>query len=146
MARWVVQFLHLRRLGACFVYDALGSFDINSLRCQDSNWRSRESAILALGAVSHGCHAGLQPYLEGMIHMLLPALQDARPMVRIITCWTLGRYSHWLFHGKRAAAAGRRGLRGLVRPARRPGASWGLPRSVHGGGASINFIPSWLAV
>ncbi|EFJ40829.1 hypothetical protein VOLCADRAFT_107966 [Volvox carteri f. nagariensis] len=68
-------------------------------RLQDTNWRSRESAILALGAVCHGCHAGLQPYLEGMIHMLLPALQDARPMVRIITCWTLGRYSHWLFQG-----------------------------------------------
>ncbi|GLC37773.1 hypothetical protein PLESTB_001475300 [Pleodorina starrii] len=68
-------------------------------RLQDSNWRSRESAILALGAVSHGCHAGLQPFLEGMIHMLLPALADARPMVRIITCWTLGRYSHWLFQG-----------------------------------------------
>mgnify|MGYP001806837538 CR=1 FL=1 len=67
---------------------------------QDSNWRSRESAILALGAISHGCHQGLQPYLEGMVTMLLPALQDARPMVRIITCWTLGRYSHWLFVGK----------------------------------------------
>ncbi|GLI64504.1 hypothetical protein VaNZ11_007770 [Volvox africanus] len=68
-------------------------------RLQDSNWRSRESAILALGAVAHGCHAGLQPFLEGMVHMLLPALRDARPMVRVITCWTLGRYSHWLFQG-----------------------------------------------
>ncbi|KAG2439212.1 hypothetical protein HXX76_004574 [Chlamydomonas incerta] len=77
-------------------------------RLQDTNWRSRESAILALGAISHGCHQGLQPYLEGMVTMLLPALQDARPMVRIITCWTLGRYSHWLFVGVlERGAAGR---------------------------------------
>lgn len=76
------------------------------LASQDSNWRSRESAILALGAVSHGCHAGLQPFLEGMIQMLLPALQDPRPMVRIITCWTLGRYSHWLFQGERLGHLG----------------------------------------
>ncbi|GFR43753.1 hypothetical protein Agub_g4865 [Astrephomene gubernaculifera] len=66
-------------------------------RLQDGNWRARESAILALGAVSHGCHNGLQPFMEGMVHMLLPALRDPRPMVRIITCWTLGRYCHWLF-------------------------------------------------
>ncbi|KAG2499029.1 hypothetical protein HYH03_003214 [Edaphochlamys debaryana] len=77
-------------------------------RLQDSNWRSRESAILALGAIAHGCHAGLQPFLEGMVHMLLPALRDARPMVRIITCWTLARYSHWLFLGVvERGAAGR---------------------------------------
>ncbi|GIL70967.1 hypothetical protein Vretifemale_1626 [Volvox reticuliferus] len=79
-------------------------------RLQDSNWRSRESAILALGAVAHGCHAGLQPFLEGMVHMLLPALQDARPMVRVITCWTLGRYSHWLFQGVVDRGAGGRPL------------------------------------
>ncbi|KXZ52849.1 hypothetical protein GPECTOR_8g231 [Gonium pectorale] len=68
-------------------------------RLQEANWSARESAILALGAVSHGCHAGLQPYLEGMVGMLLPALRDSRPMVRIIACWTLARYSHWLFSG-----------------------------------------------
>jgi hypothetical protein len=28
----------------------------------------------------------------GLIQMLLPRLKDERPMVRVITCWTLGRY------------------------------------------------------
>mmetsp|Transcript_21721 Transcript_21721/g.47478 ORF Transcript_21721/g.47478 Transcript_21721/m.47478 type:complete len:916 (+) Transcript_21721:105-2852(+) len=68
-------------------------------RLQDPDWRARESAILALGAVSEGCHTGLLPYLAGMISMLLPKLSDPRPMVRIISCWALSRYSHWLLTG-----------------------------------------------
>jgi hypothetical protein len=35
----------------------------------------RESAILALGAVSEGCHLGLAPYLNDMVKMLVPVLQ-----------------------------------------------------------------------
>ena len=49
--------------------------------------------------MAEGCHQGLQPYLEGMVSMMLPKLADARPMVRIITCWSLPRYSHWLLTG-----------------------------------------------
>lgn len=29
------------------------------------DWRLRESAILALGAVSEGCHMGMSSYIEG---------------------------------------------------------------------------------
>ncbi len=67
---------------------------------QDASWQARESAILALGAVAVGCHQGLMPFLEGMVSMLLPKLLDPRPMVRIISCWALSRYSHWLFTGE----------------------------------------------
>lgn len=66
-------------------------------RLQETDWRARESAILSLGAIAEGCQQGLQPYLEGMVAMLQPKLTDTRPMVRIISCWTLARYSHWLF-------------------------------------------------
>ncbi|KAF8063844.1 TRN1 [Scenedesmus sp. PABB004] len=65
-------------------------------RLADPDWRVRESAILALGAVSEGCHLGLAPYLSGMVKMLVPVLQDPRPMVRIITCWSLSRYVQWV--------------------------------------------------
>ncbi|MEW5299688.1 MAG: hypothetical protein WDW36_002678 [Sanguina aurantia] len=68
-------------------------------RLQNSDWHARESAILALGAVSEGCHTGLLPFLDGMVAMLLPAVADPRPLVRIITCWSLSRYSHWLLKG-----------------------------------------------
>lgn len=54
------------------------------------------AAILALGAVSNGCATGLAPHLPGMVAMLAPTLGDARPMVRCISCWVLGRYSKWL--------------------------------------------------
>ena len=63
---------------------------------QDADWRARESGILALGAISDGCANGLLPFLEGMLAMLLPRLQDQRPLVRSITCWALSRYSRWL--------------------------------------------------
>ncbi len=71
---------------------------------QDPNWRARESAILALGAVSEGCHAGLLPFLGSMVALLLPRMADPRPMVRIITCWALSRYSFWLLAGARTRA------------------------------------------
>jgi transportin-1 len=32
---------------------------------QQQDWRLRESAILALGAVSEGCHMGMSSYIEG---------------------------------------------------------------------------------
>jgi transportin-1 len=44
-------------------------------RLSDPDWRVRESAILALGAVSEGCHMGLAPYLTDMVKMLIPVLQ-----------------------------------------------------------------------
>ncbi|KAG1677077.1 hypothetical protein FOA52_001247 [Chlamydomonas sp. UWO 241] len=74
-------------------------------RLGDGNWRARESAILALGAVAEGCHTGLMPYLEGMVSMLLPKTSDPRPMVRIISCWAMARYSRWLFSAQEAAIA-----------------------------------------
>ncbi len=66
---------------------------------QEADWRARESAILALGAVSEGCHMGLLPYLSGMADMLVPKVQDPQPMVRIISCWALMRYAYWLLAG-----------------------------------------------
>mmetsp|Transcript_18691 Transcript_18691/g.56506 ORF Transcript_18691/g.56506 Transcript_18691/m.56506 type:complete len:924 (-) Transcript_18691:2081-4852(-) len=65
-------------------------------RLSDKDWRSRESAILALGAISEGCHRGLIPYIGELVSLLIPCLTDARPLVRSITCWTLSRYSHWV--------------------------------------------------
>ncbi|KAI3424477.1 hypothetical protein D9Q98_010027 [Chlorella vulgaris] len=75
-------------------------------RLRDADWRARESAILALGAISNGCATGLAPYLPEVVVMLLPSLKDARPMVRSISCWVLGRYSKWLLE---RADGGQRG-------------------------------------
>jgi transportin-1 len=66
------------------------------VRLAERDWKLRESAVLALGAVAEGCSVGLDQLAPQIIQGLLPMLQDPRPLVRSITCWTLGRYSKWL--------------------------------------------------
>ena len=74
-------------------------------RLREEDWRARESAILALGAISEGCAAGLLTHLAEMVSVLLPKLADARPLVRSITCWSLSRYARWLVQAAREAGA-----------------------------------------
>ena len=74
-------------------------------RLREDDWRARESAILALGAISEGCAAGLLTHLAEMVSVLLPKLGDARPLVRSITCWSLSRYARWLVQAAREAGA-----------------------------------------
>jgi transportin-1 len=50
-------------------------------RLRESDWRLRESAILALGAVAEGCDAGLSHLGPQIIQGLLPMLDDPRPLV-----------------------------------------------------------------
>jgi transportin-1 len=58
-------------------------------------WPYREAAVLALGAVADGCLDGVAPHLPDLIPYLISMLSDTEPLVRQITCWTLGRYSRW---------------------------------------------------
>jgi len=41
--------------------------------------------VLALGAISEGCHRGLVPFMGPMVTMLTPKLSDERPLVRAAT-------------------------------------------------------------
>ncbi|ONH74051.1 Importin subunit beta-2 [Pichia kudriavzevii] len=61
-----------------------------------STWPIREASILTLGAISEAAlnHATMQ--LPELIPFLVDRLKDDQPRVRQITCWTLGRYSHWV--------------------------------------------------
>ena len=61
-----------------------------------SRWTTRESGILALGAVAEGCYEAIKPALEKLIPFLLKLLDDQRPLIRSITCWTLSRYVKWI--------------------------------------------------
>ncbi|CCX15054.1 armadillo-type protein [Pyronema domesticum] len=58
-------------------------------------WPYREAAVLALGAVADGCLDGVAPHLPELVPYLISLLNDEEPLVRQITCWTLGRYSRW---------------------------------------------------
>lgn len=61
-----------------------------------SEWYVREAAILAFGAVAEGCTINLAAQLPQLTPFLVERLRDAESPVRQITCWTLGRYSHWI--------------------------------------------------
>ncbi|KDQ56392.1 hypothetical protein JAAARDRAFT_132617 [Jaapia argillacea MUCL 33604] len=60
-----------------------------------SDWLHRESGILALGAMAEGCIDAIEPHLPMLIPYLITTLGDPKPLVRSITCWTLGRYASW---------------------------------------------------
>ncbi|OLL22468.1 Importin subunit beta-2 [Neolecta irregularis DAH-3] len=60
-----------------------------------SDWKVREAGVLALGAIAEGCMEGITPHLPELYPYLLSLLKDPKPLVRQITCWTLGRYSRW---------------------------------------------------
>lgn len=42
-----------------------------------------------------GCMEGITSHLPTLIPFLVQALSDPKPLVRSITCWTIGRYSAW---------------------------------------------------
>lgn len=64
-------------------------------RLFSQDWLQREAGILALGAIAEGCIAGVEPHLPTLIPLLVSTLNDPKPLVRSIACWTLGRYSSW---------------------------------------------------
>ncbi|KAJ3554427.1 hypothetical protein NM688_g3116 [Phlebia brevispora] len=69
----------------------------NKLWSED--WLQRESAILALGAMAEGCIDAIEPHLPTLVPYLIQTLNDPKPLVRSITCWTLGRYASWCTQG-----------------------------------------------
>ena len=62
------------------------------------DWPNREAAVLAIGAVADGCMEAVTPHLPDLVPYLVSLLNDSEPVVRLITCWALGRYSGWASH------------------------------------------------
>jgi hypothetical protein len=60
-------------------------------RLADRDWKLRESAILALGAVAEGCTGGLVTLAPQIIDGLMPMLADPRPLVRRLAAAALRR-------------------------------------------------------
>ncbi|RDA91948.1 hypothetical protein CP533_1341 [Ophiocordyceps camponoti-saundersi (nom. inval.)] len=75
------------------VFEAI--FPYLSQNLKHVEWPYREAAVLALGAVAEGCMEVVVPHLPELIPYLISLLEDPEPVVRQITCWTLGRYSPW---------------------------------------------------
>ncbi|PNY29515.1 Importin subunit beta-2, partial [Tolypocladium capitatum] len=75
------------------VFEAI--FPYLSQNLKHDEWPYREAAVLALGAVAEGCMDVVVPHLPELVPYLISLLEDQEPIVRQITCWTLGRYSSW---------------------------------------------------
>ncbi|KAM6516057.1 hypothetical protein FALCPG4_014242 [Fusarium falciforme] len=75
------------------VFEAIFPYLSQNLKHDD--WPHREAAVLALGAVAEGCMEVVVPHLRELVPYLISLLEDPEPVVRQITCWTLGRYSSW---------------------------------------------------
>lgn len=75
------------------VFTAILPYLTQNLKHDD--WPHREAAVLALGAVAEGALRAVKPHLPELVPYLLSLLEDNEPIVRQITCWTLGRYSPW---------------------------------------------------
>ncbi|VEU21516.1 DEKNAAC102307 [Brettanomyces naardenensis] len=84
-------------LASKFPLDVLKiSLPVIKERIMSEEWPVREAAILALGAIAEGCWEEATPQLPSMIPFLVERLKDPQPRVRLIACWTLGRYSVWV--------------------------------------------------
>jgi transportin-1 len=75
------------------VFEAILPYLMTNLKHEE--WPYREAAVLALGAVAEGCLPVVTPHLPDLVPYLIFLLKDPEPLVRQITCWTLGRYSAW---------------------------------------------------
>ncbi|KAA8546130.1 hypothetical protein F0562_020976 [Nyssa sinensis] len=65
----------------------------------DTAWKEREAAVLALGAIAEGCINGLYPHLSEIVAFLIPLLDDKFPLIQSISCWTLSRFSKFIVQG-----------------------------------------------
>ncbi|KAG2703104.1 hypothetical protein I3843_06G114100 [Carya illinoinensis] len=72
---------------------------VNLSNTDDTTWKDREAAVLALGAIAEGCIHGLYPHLSEIVTFLIPLLDDKFPLIRSISCWTLSRFSKFIVQG-----------------------------------------------
>jgi transportin-1 len=66
------------------------------------NWEQQEAAVLAVGAIAHGCLYDLAPHLPNVMNLLLQMCSAQKPLLRSISCWTVSRYSSWICHPENA--------------------------------------------
>jgi transportin-1 len=69
-----------------------------------SEWKKRETAVLALGAIAPGSFMGMKPHLPVLVPLLTKFLSDSHPLICSISCWTLSRYSEFVFPREKTQA------------------------------------------
>ncbi|ORX49516.1 ARM repeat-containing protein [Hesseltinella vesiculosa] len=75
---------------------------------ESQDWMHQECGILALGAAAEGGSAHIAPHLPELIPYLFSKLSHNKPLVRSITCWTLGRYAEFIVKASRQSPEARK--------------------------------------
>lgn len=52
-----------------------------------------------------GCLSGMEQHLPTLMPLLVTQLSDPKPLVRSISCWTLGRYAAWTIYAQNESHA-----------------------------------------
>ncbi|XP_052214366.1 importin-5-like isoform X7 [Dreissena polymorpha] len=60
---------------------------------QNSDWRYRHAALMAISACGEGCHAQMETMLGNVLDCVLPFLKDPHPRVRYAACNAVGQLS-----------------------------------------------------
>uniref|UniRef100_A0A8C4QHS1 Karyopherin (importin) beta 3 n=1 Tax=Eptatretus burgeri TaxID=7764 RepID=A0A8C4QHS1_EPTBU len=58
---------------------------------QNSEWKCRHAALMALSAIGEGCHKQMESMLPEIVAFVLPYLRDSHPRVRYAACNALGQ-------------------------------------------------------
>ncbi|KAI9728331.1 MAG: hypothetical protein M1828_003731 [Chrysothrix sp. TS-e1954] len=58
-----------------------------------TSWRDRHAALMAISAISEGCHDLMVGELDKVLDLVIPALKDPHPRVRWAGCNALGQMS-----------------------------------------------------
>ncbi|KAI8986451.1 armadillo-type protein [Pilobolus umbonatus] len=70
--------------------------ELRSHTLYHEDWVIRESGILALGATAEGGTDPISEHMPELIPYLLKSMNDPKPAIRSISCWTVSRFSRWL--------------------------------------------------
>ncbi|KAL3846795.1 hypothetical protein ACJMK2_017751 [Sinanodonta woodiana] len=60
---------------------------------QNSDWRFRHAALMAVSACGEGCHQQMETVLDSVLDVVLPFLKDPHPRVRYAACNAIGQMS-----------------------------------------------------
>jgi transportin-1 len=63
---------------------------------QADDWLRRESGILAIGAIANGCYEEMAGNMGEILPFLMVTIDDAAPLIRSMSCWTVSRYGRWI--------------------------------------------------
>ncbi len=58
---------------------------------QNTDWKHRFAALMAISAVGEGCHDQMTPILPQIVDSIIPFLNDSNPRVRYAACNALGQ-------------------------------------------------------